>query len=69
MKIPDNFVLLIVAVVCIGIGYALPDGSAATQMLAQFWAILLVMIQAGEPILPSKNKTEVAAPLDPRPNN
>lgn len=54
MKIPDNFILMIVALVCIGIGYFIDTDSSASQMLNQFWAILLVLIRPHDEMLPSK---------------
>jgi len=52
MNIPDNFVLLCFAVVLIGIGWIVPTNTAAAQMLAQLWAIMLVLLKPEGAILP-----------------
>ena len=77
MKIPDNFILLCFAVVLIGIGWFVPTNTAAAQMLAQLWAIMLVLLKSDQPMMPysaggtttisssiSKQSEEVTVPVN-----
>lgn len=54
MKIPDNFILLMCAFCAILLGWWVPAGTVGAQMLSQLWAVLLILIQAGSPVLPSR---------------
>ncbi len=61
MKIPDNFILLCFAVVLIGIGWFVPTSTAAAQMLAQLWAIMLVLLKSDQPMMPYSGTTTISS--------
>lgn len=55
MRIPDNFVLLVFAALVAFGSYFVPETSPASKLIAQLWAILLIMIRPDNPIIPGKS--------------
>jgi hypothetical protein len=52
MKVPDNFILILLVVGVWVLASYLPMSSESTGMLSQLWAVLLTLVKPDQAMLP-----------------